>query len=134
MGKIVLTWTDGHGRKRQREIDPVIDIRDFRGCPGFAQLVVLVGSRSGLSVADMLRWLDAEGIERSESWVRRRRWLSQQPGTSNSLGRSNIDGHEQRAIELMSLHPALSVRRLAYVLRQHGIRRSPEWVRMNRCR
>jgi hypothetical protein len=132
--KIVLSWTDGHERKRQREIDPVIDIRSFRGCPGYAQLVVLVGSRTGLSVADILRWLWTEGIERSETWVRRRRWLSQQPGTVNSRGRSNVDGQDERAFKIMRANSTLSVRRLAYVLREHGIRRSSEWVRQNRTR
>lgn len=133
-GKIVLTWVDGRNRERQREIETVIDITDFRGCPGYAQLIVLVGSRIGLSVADMLRWLEAEGIERSGQWVRRRRWLSQPPGTVNGSGRSNIDGQEQRALTIMRNNPTLSVRRLAYVLRERGIRRSAEWVRQNRTR
>ena len=132
--KITLSWVDGRDRERQLAIDPVVDIRRFRGCPGYAQLVVLVGSHIDLSVADMLRWLEAEGIYRSGTWVRRRRWLSQQPGTTNSTGRSNVDGQEARAVAIMRANPTLSVRRLAYVLRERGIKRSAEWVRQNRTR
>lgn len=131
---ITLSWVDGRGRKRQVAIDPVVDIRSFRGSPGYAELVVLVGSHIGLSVADILRWLEAEGIYRSGTWVRRRRWLSQQPGTVNSTGRSNVDRQETRAIEIMRAYPTLSVRRLAYVLGERGIKRSAEWVRQNRTR
>ena len=132
--KIALSWVDGRGKKRQLAIDPVIDIRTFRGCPGYAQLIVLVGSYIGLSVADMLRWLESEDIYRSATWVRRRRWLSQQPDTINSTGRSNVDRQEARAIEIMRANTTLSVRRLAYVLGERGIKRSAEWVRQNRTR
>jgi hypothetical protein len=132
--KIVLTWMDGRGKK-EREIDPVFDIRDFRGTPAFALLAVAVGSHSGMSIMEIVRWLNAEGIGRSWGWVQRRRWLSRPPGTVNRSGaRANIDGLDDRAVTIMREYPTLSVRRLAWVLRENGIRRSSEWVRQNRCR
>lgn len=126
-----LFWTDGHGKEVSRPISYTLDTRNHRGEPGAALL--LIAANTHLSIADLLRLLKLEGIERSRSWVRRRRWMFQQPDVVNSPGKPNRDGKDERAREIMADNPTLSVRQLAWLLSKSGITRSREWVRMHRC-
>jgi hypothetical protein len=129
MGK--MTWRNWRGREESREINDVLDIRNHRGEPGWALLAIAANTH--LSVADLLRLLEANGVERSRTWIQRRRWMFQQPDTVNSSGKPNKDGQDARAIQIMLANPKLSVRQLARELLKSGITRSREWVRRRRC-
>ncbi len=129
--KITMTWTDGRGREVTRELNQVIDVRDFVGTPGYAML--LVAANTALSVSDLLRFFWLSDVGRSRSWISRRRWMFQQPGTTNAVAKPNKDGYEVRAVTIMGENPALSVRQLVHLLKEHGITRGREWVRMHRC-
>ena len=129
-----MTYTDGHNKEVFREVNETIDIRQFEGTPGYALLVIAANTH--LSRADIWRWLRfIKGVERGDAWIRRRRWLFQQPGESSAPGtKPNADGKDKRALTIMRDTPRMSVRALARLLAQHGIKRGREFVRQNRCR
>jgi hypothetical protein len=134
--KTTMSWTDYRGRTLTREINHVIDIRDFIGRPCYPEL--FVAANTHLSVRNMEMFLrDVVGgcNERTPSWLARRRWMSEPPGTINKSGvKRNADGKDEQAIRIMSENRRMSVRALARLLRKdHGITRSSEWVRQHRC-
>jgi hypothetical protein len=55
-GKGTLTWTDGRGKEQTRETNLTLDIRDFRGTPGFPWLVIAANRH--LSVDILRSWLE----------------------------------------------------------------------------
>jgi hypothetical protein len=130
------TWTltldepDRYGREQVRTVNLTIDIRDFKDKAGFAWLVLAANPH--LSVRDIQEVLInvGEQHERPLGWISRRRWLFHGSGTPG--GKRNADGQDERAREIMAEHPRLSCRKLVYVLREHSIFRSSEWVRQNR--
>jgi hypothetical protein len=130
------TWTltldepDRYGREQVRTVNLTIDIRDFKDKAGFAHLVMAANPH--LSVRDIQAVLlnVGEQHERPVGWISRHIWMYR--GRGNRGARPNADGQDERAREIMAKHPRLSCRQMAYTLRQHGIRRSPEWVRQNR--
>jgi hypothetical protein len=134
-GKVTIFWTDLRGHKVTRDVVFSIDVERFRGTPGYALLVV--AANTNLSVGDIERYLTdvVGGLDaRSRSWIQRRRWLFQQPGTDNSKGRTpDGDGQAARAVKIMRANPNLSVRGLVLLLREHAIKREREWVRKHRC-
>ena len=131
-----MWWTDWRGKKVTREVNHVIDVRDFIGTPGYSMLVV--AANTNLSVADIERCLKARGqvtpgVARGRNWIQRRRWLFQQPNTANAKGAAaNADGNAPRALKIMHDNATLSVKGLSRLLKEHGITRSPEWCRHNR--
>jgi len=127
-----LTWTDWRGRECERHVNDTLEIREFKGTPGYALLVMAANTH--LSVSDLYRLLDSDGVERGEMWIRRRRWLFQQPGTVNSNSNANRDGKDEKAYAIMREHPTDSLRFVVRVLKEHGITRSKDWVRTHRCR
>jgi hypothetical protein len=133
--KVTIAWTDLRGHKVKRDVALSIDVERFRGTPGYALLVV--AANTNLSVGDLARYLTdvVGGLDaRSRSWIQRRRWLFQQPGTDNSKGRTpDGDGQAARAVKIMRANPNLSVRGLVRLLREHAIKREREWVRKHRC-
>jgi hypothetical protein len=135
--KVTMTWVDFRGHAVERDVALSIDVGKFRGTPGYALLVV--AANTNLSVADIQRYLThiVGGQDaRSTSWIQRRRWLFQQPGTDNSAKNGRApDGDRQaaRAVKIMRGNPNLSVRGLVLLLRKHGIKREREWVRKHRC-
>jgi len=87
-----------------------------------------------LSRLDLCLWLQQHGTERSLSWLSKRRWLFRKPDQSNAPGvRPDSDGQGERALLIMRANPSLSLRDLTKLLADHGIKRSREWVRRNRC-
>jgi hypothetical protein len=79
------------------------------------------------SAPDIERWLLLNGVGRSLTYIKKRRWLFQQPGTNNAKGpRPNGDGNEARAIKIMREYPKLSLRDLRVLLKENGIKRSRE--------
>lgn len=131
-----MYWTNWRGKKETRTINHVIDIRDFRGTPGYSMLVV--AANTNLSAFDIELFLGLEArefplVERTPSWIKRRRWLFQRPGTNNYKNPpSDPDGKHARACEIMAENRTLSVRGLSRLLKDHGIKRSPEWCRKHR--
>lgn len=126
-----LTWTDWRGRECERHVNDVIEVEKFKGTVGYALL--LMAANTHLSVADLYRLLDANEIERGEMWIRRRRWLFQPEGTVNRNTTANQDGKDERAYAIMRDHPTDSLRFVVRILKQHGIKRSKDWVRKHRC-
>jgi hypothetical protein len=131
-----ISWTNYRGKEITREINLVRDIRDFRGTPGYSMLVVAFNTQ--LSVSDIKLFLDIEArdfplVKRSRSWIQRRRWLFQPPGTANYKNPpSDPDGKHAKACAIMAANPTLSIRGLSRLLKEHGIKRSPEWCRHHR--
>jgi hypothetical protein len=136
--KITMSWEGNTGQTVTRDVNQIIDVRDFVGTPGYPLL--LMAANTNLSIAD-LNWIlfmqslshKNPKIERSRTWCQRRRWLFQQPGTVNAINRADRDGNEERAARIMSEHPSVSVRDLTAILKDNGIARSREWVRQRRC-
>lgn len=127
-----LTWTNGHGREESHVIHWRVDLREFRGTPAHAHL--LVAANRHLSITGLENLLEVEGVPRSRSWIQRRRWLSQQPDAVNALGRPDADRMETRALEIIRAHPRMSARALSKLLAECGIPRGKDWVWKNRCR
>jgi len=136
--KSTMRWTNWRGKKETRAINHVIDIRDFRGTPGYSMLVV--AANTNLSVRDIECFLDMEArdrelplVKRPSSWIQRRRWLFQQPGTDNYKNPpSDPDGKHASACAIMAANPTLSLRDLSRLLAERGITRSREWIRKHR--
>jgi hypothetical protein len=132
-----MFWTDGRNNPREREVNQLIDARDYLGTPGYSLL--LVAANTHLSVADIEMWLQVQSrttpfVGRSLSWIQRHRWLFQQPNTDNTKNpEPNLDGKAAKAIEVMRANPKLSLRDLAVLLNSHGIKRGREWIRRHRC-
>jgi hypothetical protein len=129
--KVTMRWEDWRGHEVTREVNQIIDVRDYLGTPGYALL--LTAANTNLSVSDIRSWLEIKGVGRSRSWIQRRRWLFQQPDAVNSPGHPNADSKDADAIAIMSEHPTVSLRDLATQLQRHGITRSREWVRQHRA-
>lgn len=131
-----LTFESYEGRPVKREIRHTLDIRDCLGMRGYPWLVIAANPH--LSLFDLLIYLEhvnntTPGVQRSRSWIqRRRKWLFQLPGQRPSPTH-NPDGQHARAIRIMAEHTNLSVRQLVQVLKEHGITRGREWVRNHRC-
>lgn len=133
--KTTMYWTSWRGKEERRPINHVIDIRDLRGTPGYSMLVV--AANTNLSVWDIKRFLDIEArelplVERSTSWIQRRRWLFQPPGADNYKNRSDPDGKHAEACAIMAENRTLSLRGLSRLLAERGISRSRDWVRKHR--
>jgi hypothetical protein len=126
-----MRWTDSRGRECLREVNQMIDIRDYEGTPGYALLVC--AANGNLSISEIYRWLELKGSERGENWIRRRRWLFQPPGTVNSNTSGNPDGKDEWAREVMREYPTASLRYVVRMLKEKGIKRSKDWVRVHRC-
>ena len=124
-----MKWIDGHGNEVSREIIETIDLRQFEGRPGYALLVLAANPH--LSRVNIWHWLQHKGVERSQTWIARRRWLFQEPCAPGT--KPDSDGKRNRAVEIMRANPTLSLRDLTRLLAEYGIKRSREWVRRNRC-
>jgi hypothetical protein len=123
-----MTFVDGHGKEVTREVHETLDIRKFQGMPGYALLVIAANPH--LSCFNIWRWLRANGVGRTQSWIARRRWLFQDPSPPGA--KRDPDGQNNRAFTIMTANPRLSVRDLTKLLAERGISRSREWVRQNR--
>lgn len=126
-----MRWTDWRGKEQTRQVNLTLALEQYRGTPGHALLIIAANRH--LSVSDIERLFDLEGIERSRSYIQRRRWMFQDPETVNDPGaKPNADGKDDAAIAIMRDHPTLSIRRLSWLLKQNGIHRGKTWVMHNR--
>lgn len=126
-----LTITNKRGREQTRTVNLTIDIRDFKDKAGFAYLVIAANPH--LSLRDTQEVLAGVGEQHARpfGWIRRRRWMFHD--TRTGVGQKpNADGKDEKARRIMAANPHLSNRQLVYLLKQHGIIRSREWVRKNR--
>lgn len=128
-----MVYWDGRDREVAREVRHTLDARDFLGTAVYPWLVIAANQH--LSAPELELFLTRQshatpGTARSLSWIKRRRWMAQPPGTSNV---GNRDWNHARALQIMAENPKLSVRGLVLVLKDRGITRSREWVRRHRC-
>ena len=127
-----LFWTDWRDKEVTRPVNWTLDIRAHVGEPGWAMLAIAANPH--LSIADLVRLLSTGNVERSRSWISRRRWMFQPLATVNSPGQKpNRDGKDARAVALMRDNTRKSVRQLVWLLNENGIVRNREWVRRHRC-
>jgi len=129
--KLTYDEPDRYGHERVRTVNRIIDIADFKDRAGFAYL--LMAANPQLSVRDTQEVLAniGEQHERPAGWISRRRWLFH--GRGESGRKPNADGLDGKALRIMGDNPRLSSRQLVYLLKQHGINRSREWVRKHRA-
>lgn len=130
-----LTWTDWRGKEQVRTVNHVLDIRDFRGTAIYPWL--LIAANTHLSVGNLWEFLclvaeEFPRVERSRSWIHRKRWMAQPPDAVNPINRPNSDGKDARALKIMAGNPNLSLRGVVRLLSEHGIRRGKDWVCKNR--
>lgn len=124
-----LSW-HGAKRKETRPINFTLDIRDFRGRGAFALLAIAANRHLGTS--DLIRLLCSFGVERSRSYVQRRRWMVE-PSKSNPGYKPNADGQDERAQKIIREYPKKSARALVRLLSERGITRGKTWIWENRC-
>jgi hypothetical protein len=130
--KVTMLWDDWRGEKIERDVNQVIDVRDFIGTPGCALL--LIAANTNLTVSELDRYLNhIMRVERSRNWIQKRRWVFQQPGTANATSPADVDGKGERARDVMRANSRLSLRDLVLLLKENGVIRSREWVRTHRC-
>ena len=131
-----MWFTNGRGKKVTREVNEAIDIRDYVGTASYPWLVIF--ANPGLSVADIGLFLskaarENPGVERPDSWIQRKRWMTKKAGDTTTGPRPNADGKDARAVAIMRVHPTLSARKLAALLNERGIAREKDWVIRHRC-
>jgi hypothetical protein len=129
-----INWEDWNGKKQTRPVNYVVDIRDFKGTPGFPWLVIAANKH--LSVDVLRMWLESEDLDyqRSRSWIARKRWLFEAPNNVNKPGeKPNADGKDGRAISIIRENRTMSARALARLLSERGIRRGKDWVLKHKC-
>jgi hypothetical protein len=129
-----MSWTDWRGREQIREVNQIIDIRNFKDTMGYAWL--LMAANPHLSATEIQRWLELIGPQhqRGESWVKKRRKLFVPVGKVFPHSPTNRDGKDERAFAIMRQLPTASLRYLVRVLKEYGITRGKDWVRANRSR
>ena len=130
----VLEFDGLSGKRQSRRTNYVIDIRDYKGRAGYPWLVIAANPH--LSVNVLWLWLLSEGgkNERGQSWIKRRRWLFQDPEKTGVAGvQANADGRDGRAVAIMRENPTMSARSLVRLLKEHGIRRGKDWVLKHKC-
>jgi hypothetical protein len=125
-----LTWKDWNNREHSRPVNYTLDIRDFQGRAAFALLAIAANQHLGTS--DLERLLEAFGVNRSRSYVQRRRWMVD-PVKHNPGAKPNEDGQDERARKIIKEHPTKSARALVRLLAENGITRKKTWVWENRC-
>ena len=128
--KLTYDDPDRYGRKRVRTVNRIIDIADFKDKAGFAWLVMAANPHLSVRETQDVLANVGEQHERPVGWISRRRWLFH--GTGKPGMKRNADGQDEKARKIMEENPRLSNRRMAWLLRENGIDRSPEWVRQNR--
>ena len=136
--KYRFRW-EGWREQITREVDCILDIRKFEGRAIWPWLfLAATWDTMSLSDIDFCLFLFAreKGVkcERTRSWVNRHRWMCEPPELVRQSGRrEDADGKKARAVQVMNANPRLSIRQLVATLKEHGIKRSREWVRKHRC-
>jgi hypothetical protein len=131
-----LSWTDWRGNLISREVNLIADARNFERSAGYPW--VIMAANPNLSCAEVERFLSAkkaEGVERSLSWIKRRKRMFRLNGDNRAnRGRvADYDGNQARAVAIMKANPTLSARQMVYELKRHGIIRGRQWILDHRC-
>lgn len=130
-----MSFTDLRGKRQNRTINHVVDIRDFYETAAYPWLAIAANRTLSVGDIEMFLTLTAEDfpkVARSRSWIQRRRWTCQPPGTVNPIFRPNRDGQDARALKVIAANPKLSLRGMVLLLRERGISRGKDWVRRSR--
>jgi hypothetical protein len=118
------------GRNVSRLVNQIIDIREFRHCAVYPWL--LMAANPHLSAPDLSE-ITGNASFRPARWINKRRWMCGE--TRNKGGnRPNADGRDPLAFKLLGEFRELSLRDMVKLLKENGISRSREWVRVNRVR
>jgi hypothetical protein len=133
-GKTTMSWTDWRGNKITEQVNTVADARNVVGLAGYPWIIMAANPQlSNVLIERYLEQCGIDGVERSRSWIQRRRWMFRRVPQGNAKGpRADIDGNEARALRIMREHPKLSAPQLSYLLEEHGIKRGATWVRTHR--
>lgn len=108
-------------------------MEDFLGTAGYPLLFIAANPHlSAWNIWQYLRYVKAGYNERSLTWIKNRRRLFRPPDHTYNT-REEVDGRAAKAVELMGEYPYHSIRDLVVLLKEHGIDRSREWVRLHRC-
>jgi hypothetical protein len=120
------------GRTVTRLVNQIIDIREFTHYAVYPWLVMAANPH--LSAPDISEFLGGPfpGAFRPASWINKRRWMC---GAHAAPGNQpNRDGRDPLAFELLASNRHLSLRDMTRLLKENGIPRGREWVRVNRMR
>ena len=124
-----ISWKNWRGKLETRPVKFTLDLRDFKGTAAFVLLVAAANKHLGTS--DLMRLLETFDVERSRSYVQRRRWMvdptKHPPGV-----KPGADGQDARALDILDANPRASARALVRLLAEKGIRRGKTWVWANR--
>lgn len=132
--KVSMSWTDRRGKNINREVNLILDIRDFEGLAGYPWL--LIAANPHLSISDIQRFLELKvdegvnGVMRPSSWIQRKLFLFRRPRVGP---RPHPDGKDARAIAIVRDNPTMSARNLSRLLKERGIDRGKDWVQLHRC-
>jgi hypothetical protein len=115
-------------------VNQIIDIREFTHCAVYPWLVMAANPH--LSAPDIQEFLSRQDVAeafRPTRWISKRRWMC---GETRHQGgtRPDADGRDPLAFELLSDNRDLSLRDMVRLLKENGITRGREWVRVNRVR
>jgi hypothetical protein len=132
---ITISWEDYLDRKRSIKVNQVVDARSFEGMAGYPWIIMAANPHlSNREMELALSECGGDDMERSESWIQRRRWMFRRSVDIARNGATpNRDGNYARALQIMRGHPTVSNCKLVHILKEHRIKRSREWVRKHRC-
>jgi hypothetical protein len=133
--KATLWWEDWRGNKTTVDVNLVADARSVVGLAGYPWLIIAANPQlSNELIERYLRVCGIEGVERSKSWIQRRRWMFRRVEPGNTNGPTHdLDRNQARAVRIMRENTNLSARQLSRLLKENRIIRSREWVRKHRC-
>jgi hypothetical protein len=131
--KAELWWTDWDGKKKTVDVNLVADARNVVGLAGYPWLIIAANPQlSNVLIERYLANCGIDDVERSLSWIQRRRWMFRRSAKKNGA-KPNLDGNHARAIRIMRDYPTVSNCKLVHILKKQRIKRSREWIRKHRC-
>jgi hypothetical protein len=91
--KITRSWTHWLGHTVTEEVNLVADARNVEGLAGYPWIIMAANPHlSNAAIERYLAECGIDGVERSLSWIQRRRWMFRRsPGRNGA--KPNIDGN-----------------------------------------
>jgi hypothetical protein len=134
-GKALMEYESLSGKIYPVEVNLVADARDVVGLAGFPWIVIAANPQlSNDKISWFLSTCGIDGVERSSGWIQRHRGMFRRVRQQPAGGcKEDADGNYARAVRIMREYPTESARHLVYILKEHQIKRSREWVRQHRC-
>jgi hypothetical protein len=124
-----LTYINGRNKEVTRDINFVVDARDFKGLHG--EFHLLMAANPHLSGFEMWLLLAQHDIELSDTFIYNRRKMYR--AAPRGRGPDPETNREvARAFRIMAENRTMNPRRLAKLLREKGIDVGKDWVRLHR--